>query len=43
MSFALVGYPRSRKNGGHSAFRDHSLDSLPDLSDYYVVPAAEIP
>ena len=22
MSFALLGYPRSRKNGGHSAFRD---------------------
>jgi hypothetical protein len=29
--FALPGYPRSRKNGGHRAFRDHSLDTLPYL------------
>jgi hypothetical protein len=27
-SFALLGYPHSRKNGGHSR-RDRSLDSLP--------------
>src|SRR5450759_820823 len=31
MSFALLGYPRSRKNGGHSAFRVRSLDLLPYL------------
>ena len=24
-----LGYPRSRKNGGHSVFRDRSLESLP--------------
>jgi hypothetical protein len=29
--YALLGYPRSRKNGGHSDFRDRSLDSLPYL------------
>jgi len=23
-SYALLGYPRSRKNGGHSAFRDRA-------------------